>query len=319
MSEAIHSPRYPSLVVRLRYQPLCAACTNVLSHGFSDNNDEESEEWNWSIEALRKSSISCRCCVFWLQVLKASPWLAHRNDSVVYLTTAIVGSQHSPPYEWTQHDAGQKLVKNEDFAHMTVYKRYYRPRLAVGDQHTFILPTAMMEAQSSENVDPGNAFCGRPVGSAVNLSLVQSWLNLCAKNHRSSSNVSGSHAWYEGTEEHSISERGCAPVASEPIPNFRLVDVKMRCVVCIKQKTEYAALSYVWGGSRRFVLCKENADSLSLPGALNHKALELPQTFRDAIEFVEKLAIRYIWIDALCIQQDDSDQLVAHMNSMDVI
>lgn len=177
----------------------------------------------------------------------------------------------------------------------------------------------MMEAQSSENVDPGNAFCGRPVGSAVNLSLVQSWLNLCAKNHRSSSNVSGSHAWYEGTEEHSISERGCAPVASEPIPNFRLVDVKMRCVVCIKQKTEYAALSYVWGGSRRFVLCKENADSLSLPGALNHKALELPQTFRDAIEFVEKLAIRYIWIDALCIQQDDSDQLVAHMNSMDVI
>ncbi|KAK1707868.1 hypothetical protein BDP67DRAFT_581527 [Colletotrichum lupini] len=31
----------------------------------------------------------------------------------------------------------------------------------------------------------------------------------------------------------------------------------------------------------------------------------MPQTFQDAVTMTRKLGIRYLWIDALCIVQDD--------------
>jgi hypothetical protein len=31
----------------------------------------------------------------------------------------------------------------------------------------------------------------------------------------------------------------------------------------------------------------------------------LPQTFQDAIVFTRKLGMRFLWIDSLCIVQDD--------------
>lgn len=33
----------------------------------------------------------------------------------------------------------------------------------------------------------------------------------------------------------------------------------------------------------------------------------LPKTFRDAVTFTRELGIQYLWIDALCILQDDED------------
>lgn len=35
--------------------------------------------------------------------------------------------------------------------------------------------------------------------------------------------------------------------------------------------------------------------------------VELPKTFRDAIQIVNKLGVRYMWIVSLCILQDDAD------------
>lgn len=32
----------------------------------------------------------------------------------------------------------------------------------------------------------------------------------------------------------------------------------------------------------------------------------IPQTFRDTIHFVRCLQVRYLWIDSLCIIQDDA-------------
>ena len=63
----------------------------------------------------------------------------------------------------------------------------------------------------------------------------------------------------------------------------------------------WAALSYCWGGSSEFTLTtatlRERLDGVAL-----HK---FPTTFRDAIFVTRRLSIRYLWIDALCIVQDD--------------
>jgi hypothetical protein len=66
---------------------------------------------------------------------------------------------------------------------------------------------------------------------------------------------------------------------------------------------KYATLSHVWGltefeklNSANVKMFKESVP----PGALS-------KTFRDAIEVIRFLEIQYIWIDSLCIIQDQLD------------
>ncbi|OAG05243.1 heterokaryon incompatibility, partial [Paraphaeosphaeria sporulosa] len=45
----------------------------------------------------------------------------------------------------------------------------------------------------------------------------------------------------------------------------------------------------------------------------------LPRTINDAISVTEALSIYYLWIDALCIQQDageDKDTVIANMHNI---
>ncbi|QGI61501.1 hypothetical protein CEK26_005471 [Fusarium fujikuroi] len=69
----------------------------------------------------------------------------------------------------------------------------------------------------------------------------------------------------------------------------KMLDVHTRKVVDCPDNCDYLALSYVWGGIHP-------AD-----GAL--EAGTLPQTIEDAITLTKKLGKRYLWVDALCIDQ----------------
>ncbi|KAN0089032.1 Heterokaryon incompatibility protein (HET) domain containing protein [Hyaloscypha variabilis] len=63
----------------------------------------------------------------------------------------------------------------------------------------------------------------------------------------------------------------------------------------------YAALSYCWGGDQQKKLTKANLNCLKQGISF----VELPKTLRDAILVTSSLKIDYLWIDALCIIQDD--------------
>lgn len=65
---------------------------------------------------------------------------------------------------------------------------------------------------------------------------------------------------------------------------------------------KYVALSHCWGASQPLRTLKENIASHQQ--GIDPNAL--PQTFRDAITVTRYLEIQYIWIDSLCIIQDDS-------------
>ena len=63
----------------------------------------------------------------------------------------------------------------------------------------------------------------------------------------------------------------------------------------------YAALSHCWGGEVPMKTMTSNYAAQQ-----NHIAVDdLPQNFKDAIEVTRSLGLRYLWIDALCIIQDD--------------
>ena len=68
----------------------------------------------------------------------------------------------------------------------------------------------------------------------------------------------------------------------------------------------YFALSYCWGTGRGKTVAKTTRDTL-LPFHDGISMEALPKTFRDAMQVVRSLGYSYIWIDSLCIVQDDPD------------
>lgn len=63
----------------------------------------------------------------------------------------------------------------------------------------------------------------------------------------------------------------------------------------------YTTLSYCWGKTRTFITTSRSLRLRQARIRYNY----LPKTFREAIQITKQLGIRYIWIDALCIVQDD--------------
>lgn len=69
------------------------------------------------------------------------------------------------------------------------------------------------------------------------------------------------------------------------------------------ERSQYACLSHRWGHIPLFRLFSSNLEALKR----NVSFAQLPGTFQDAIMFTRKVGLRYLWIDALCIIQDDGD------------
>jgi hypothetical protein len=71
----------------------------------------------------------------------------------------------------------------------------------------------------------------------------------------------------------------------------------------INQREPYLALSHCWGKYQNCITTRKNI-AKRIAG-VPWKAI--PQTFREVMQLALKLGFRYIWIDSLCIIQDDAD------------
>ena len=73
--------------------------------------------------------------------------------------------------------------------------------------------------------------------------------------------------------------------------------------------SQYVTLSYVWGASPMFKLNMYNFERLSTPGSLEGIREDLPKTINDAILFMKAIGERYLWVDGLCLVQDDEEDV----------
>lgn len=85
-----------------------------------------------------------------------------------------------------------------------------------------------------------------------------------------------------------------------------MVDVHEYCLTKLPRNGRYLALSYVWGGVDQPQTKLENVKEFCTPGGLNRIAGAIPKIIADAISLVKLLGERYLWVDALCIVQDDN-------------
>jgi len=100
---------------------------------------------------------------------------------------------------------------------------------------------------------------------------------------------------------------------------LRLIDLEASCLVEKGDFVNYAALSYVWGSVPNFRLTKANRIALLAHNSLKNVSHLLPNIIKDAITFVGRLGCRYLWVDALCLLQNDTEELDRGVDAMDLI
>lgn len=85
-----------------------------------------------------------------------------------------------------------------------------------------------------------------------------------------------------------------------PPPRIRLIETTPN-----QHDRRYIALSYVWGVAAQPVMLTKGTKTQLMDEI---PATKLPQTHLDAIRVARWLGICYVWIDALCIVQDDEKE-----------
>ncbi|ROW14314.1 hypothetical protein VPNG_03961 [Cytospora leucostoma] len=81
--------------------------------------------------------------------------------------------------------------------------------------------------------------------------------------------------------------------------------VVLRSTRGFSSDTKYIALSHCWGNTKpRCMTTSKNYDRQcqKIPWA------DIPKTFREAMQYTQRLGVRYIWIDSVCIIQPGDDQ-----------
>lgn len=146
----------------------------------------------------------------------------------------------------------------------------------------------------------------RVVQESVDPELIKKWIRLCEVHH----------------------EGKCTPkkniIKTEENPDgvrvLRLIDVEDKCIVEAKPGDRYLALSYVWGPVVPLLrLQRATVDALMQKGSLERLRDALPITIQDAIDLVQVIGERYLWIDSLCLMQDNDDDMLDGIAHMDLV
>lgn len=100
------------------------------------------------------------------------------------------------------------------------------------------------------------------------------------------------------------------------VHDLLLIDVVDGRVKRVSGNCKYAALSYVRGEGKQVQYEASTKEILEKPNGLFSNALQMPQTIKDAAEFAKHIGLQYLWVDSLCICQDDAAEKEATHGKM---
>ncbi|KAH7393420.1 heterokaryon incompatibility protein-domain-containing protein [Cadophora sp. MPI-SDFR-AT-0126] len=253
--------------------PLCQRCTSAIEEVYSQGHDHRCTK-AVKIQLPVFSQYDVRSC--WA-CLKFSKWLESEHPS-------LFGS-------WKTEMLG---VEFSHHGSIVLSKRSNLPaRLLVGigldkisdDDECCVLDLALIPPDDLA-VQSGVVHSISPPGS-FNLPLLKEWIDTCRKRHKQCNKETEN--WYPTRLLH-ITSGG----------------QKVRLVISQDHapKGQYITLSHRWGKIESTKLQTSNMAQLQRDVAVP----DLPLAFQDAIKVAVSLEIQYLWIDALCIKQDEDER-----------
>jgi Heterokaryon incompatibility protein (HET) len=153
---------------------------------------------------------------------------------------------------------------------------------------------------------PGGPYCDIKILDTkwICAPLLKQWKAICDKSHRRGN------------------RRNCliSPAVKylKPSSPQYFIDTWLRCLSIASPNSHYITLSYVWGNVKNLTTTKATLSMLGKQGSLLDPDVveQLPNTIKDAINMVEYLGERYLWVYALCIVQDDDRWKYHQINNM---
>jgi len=271
------------LIQRPNYAVLCSQCTNLAPllvdiSKTPKNGNAHTKWWNETYGKIRSIQgivpDTCELCRILQSAFARTPGFSAVDTKI--------------------NISNRTLAKYKGLEHNACLFEACGTRLALAPA----LP--VVKTDDGENV---RAFTGRFVLQLMDPLLVRNWMDRCEK-----------HA-------------GCRPEYSSKNFDFpfRLIDVQNGRLVDAPLDARYVALSYVWGSVKQVMLNKTTRKFLEQEGSISVEGLKepegeyahlgqelegrvIPRTIRDAILLCQRLNERYLWIDSLCILQDDDFQ-----------
>ena len=132
--------------------------------------------------------------------------------------------------------------------------------------------------------------------SESSMARLQGWLQIC-----------------DTEPSHNICQQSSVFMPSRVIDTADALEQQtVKLVETTGMQADYIALSHFWGTSQRFLNTKSTIDEARSGISISL----LPETFRDAIWLTSKLGKRYLWIDSLCIVQDDENDWLVESRQM---
>ncbi len=145
-------------------------------------------------------------------------------------------------------------------------------------------------------------------------SRIRDWIDSCDKNHKScafrpfSRQSNREHAMFVDSLPKRLIDLGGDSSLAHLVERRKISD----------KTVDYIALSYCWGPAANNLTTTKDT-LMQRESRIHELDGELPQTLQHAFRLTRLLGIRYLWIDALCIVQDDAEEWEVEAAKMGLI
>ncbi len=250
---------------------ICLHCESCIHRIFN-------RETTPAFSLFRPITETCWLCSFVAQA-QAAPWTS--QDRVKYLLRCQI-----------QSPGVSKLKSYEFFSswlkpHHGFITSKYRLSPELFNDHRWLVPFKNDSNQDTEHNRARAAKLARADPEAI-----AAWLRKCECSHSETCTIT------------SYQQSLLASTQHHPEHELYLVEVGRNRLVRAPQSTRFVALSYVWGDGNHFRLSKAD-----IPRYLEQDGLPVasfPRTIRDATELTRSIGVEFLWVDSVCIPQDDS-------------
>lgn len=134
-----------------------------------------------------------------------------------------------------------------------------------------------------------------PAGTEKQYDILRHWLDVCDNQH------------YHSRDDDQRTGR-----CEMPSRLIELDGERLRLITCSSRHLDYIAFSHRWGNSPHFRTLDNNVNDHFKDIPFD----QLPRSFQDAVKVTRALRIRYLWIDSLCIIQENEDDWNRELSRM---
>lgn len=193
----------------------------------------------------------------------------------------------------TTYEGNLKLFGTSYSAPVVVlqcWKQVQSPEIRETWGRTMAYTFAIIYGGPESRKAPSNAQClplPSKTSSRQTFAFIQNQLDACTLHHKEC--------------------RSDVSQSATALQKFRILEIQDTHLKLVPAKPghRYACLSHCWGKAQSVV--KTTRATLEVYCTSGVSLADLPKTFRDAVRICCKLNISCIWIDSLCIVQDDSN------------